>query len=55
MCIRDSPAKDKVLYKGKVISPEKKKVYIMLNKPEGYVTTAKDQFGSCLLYTSRCV
>lgn len=43
--VKVDPAKDKVLYKGKVISPEKKKVYIMLNKPEGYVTTAKDQFG----------
>lgn len=39
------PDKDEVLFKGKSIKPEKKKVYIMLNKPEGYVTTAKDQFG----------
>lgn len=36
--------KDIVEYKGKVIKPENKKVYIMLNKPEGYVTTARDQF-----------
>ena len=36
--------KDVVEYKGKVIKPENKKVYIMLNKPEGYVTTARDQF-----------
>lgn len=39
------PDKDEIVYKGKVIKPEKKKVYILLNKPEGYVTTAKDQFG----------
>ncbi len=39
------PQKDEVTFKGKVLKPEKKKVYIMLNKPEGYVTTAKDQFG----------
>lgn len=39
------PNKDEIVYKGKVIKPEKKKVYILLNKPEGYVTTAKDQFG----------
>ncbi|NSW90435.1 MAG: rRNA pseudouridine synthase [Firmicutes bacterium] len=29
---------------GKRISLEEKKVYIMLNKPEGYVSTVKDQF-----------
>lgn len=38
------PLKDEVKYKGKVIKPENKKVYILLNKPEGYVTTARDQF-----------
>ncbi|GIM29753.1 pseudouridine synthase [Clostridium polyendosporum] len=27
----------------KVIKPEERKVYIMLNKPEGYVTTVKDE------------
>jgi 23S rRNA pseudouridine2605 synthase len=32
---------DNVEYKGKKISPEKK-VYILLNKPKGYVTTVKD-------------
>lgn len=40
-----NPDKDVVAYKGKVIKPQNKKVYILLNKPEGYVTTAKDQFG----------
>lgn len=29
---------------GKRVNPESQKVYIMLNKPVGYVTTAKDQF-----------
>ena len=29
----------------KLIKEENKLVYILLNKPEGYVTTAKDQFG----------
>lgn len=32
---------DNVEYKGKKITPEKK-VYILLNKPKGYVTTVKD-------------
>ena len=35
--------KDRVEYDGKVIKPEEKKVYIMLNKPEGYITSLKDE------------
>ncbi len=35
---------DVVTFDSKVIKPETKKVYIMLNKPEGYVSTVKDQF-----------
>lgn len=36
--------KDVVKYNGKVVKPVEEKVYILLNKPIGYVTTAKDQF-----------
>ena len=36
--------KDKVYFKNKLVKLEDKKVYIMLNKPEGCVTTAKEQF-----------
>lgn len=36
--------KDKVEFNGKVIKENNKKVYILLNKPIGYVTTVKDQF-----------
>ena len=36
---------DVVTYNGKIIKPEEEKIYILLNKPIGYVTTAKDQFG----------
>lgn len=40
------PQKDVVLYLDKEISnKEVEMVYIMLHKPEGYVTTAKEQFG----------
>ncbi|WP_317853867.1 pseudouridine synthase [Chakrabartyella piscis] len=40
------PKKDEVVYRGQVISKkEVEMVYIMLHKPEGYVTTAKEQFG----------
>lgn len=35
---------DVVALDGKVIKPTEKLVYIMLHKPEGYVTTVKDQF-----------
>ncbi len=39
-----NPLKDKVEYEGKVVEKQEEKVYILLNKPIGYVTTAKDQF-----------
>lgn len=40
------PKKDEIFYLDKKISrQEQKPVYIMLHKPEGYVTTAKEQFG----------
>jgi len=36
---------DIVTFNGKRVSNTERLVYIMLNKPEGFVTTAKDQFG----------
>jgi len=39
-----NPKLDKIEYEGKIIKQEEKKVYILLNKPIGYVTTVKDQF-----------
>lgn len=38
------PSRDKVVYQGKEISIKQENVYILLNKPIGYVTTVKDQF-----------
>ena len=38
------PSKDKVTYNGKIVENSEEKVYILLNKPIGYVTTANDQF-----------
>ncbi len=35
---------DKVMVDGALIAPAKKNYYIALNKPVGYITTAKDQF-----------
>ena len=39
-----NPEIDKVEVDGKIIKQEDKKVYILLNKPEGYVTTVSEQF-----------
>jgi len=34
---------DKIAFKGKPIQPEERKVYILMNKPKGYITTVKDE------------
>lgn len=36
---------DSIEVNNKIIHKEEKKVYIMLNKPEGYITTNSEQFG----------
>ena len=38
------PNQDVVTYQGKKVENEEQKVYILLNKPIGYVTTVKDQY-----------
>ena len=38
------PGKDKVTIDGKELKQCQKNIYIMLNKPEGYITTAREQF-----------
>ena len=43
--IKVEPEKDKVEYIEKEIKIKNKNVYILLNKPIGYVTTVRDQFG----------
>ena len=42
---RVEPAKDKVTYKGEVLKKSGKKVYLLLNKPAGVVTTMQDELG----------
>ena len=39
------PDIDKVFYNGKQIKIQETHVYVLLNKPVGYVTTVKEQFG----------
>lgn len=38
------PKRDKVTVRGKAVTATNEKVYIMLNKPRGYVTTMSDEF-----------
>ena len=40
-----NPDRDTVKFDGKIVNQSKNLVYILLNKPIGYVTTADDQFG----------
>ena len=40
-----NPEKDEVIFKENKVGKVDKKVYILLNKPIGYVTTTTDQFG----------
>ena len=42
--IKINPEIDKVYFDGKLVEKSDEKVYILLNKPIGYVTTVKDQF-----------
>ncbi|MBU5454273.1 pseudouridine synthase [Caproiciproducens sp. MSJ-32] len=43
--VKVNPEKDKVYFRGKEIKKETQKLYIMLNKPEGYITSVKDEKG----------
>lgn len=42
--IKINTEKDIVRYKGKVVKTVEDRIYIMLNKPTGYVTTTREQF-----------
>ncbi|MBP3285120.1 MAG: rRNA pseudouridine synthase [Clostridia bacterium] len=39
-----NPERDKVYFKDELIKIKKKKIYLLLNKPAGYISAAKDQF-----------
>jgi pseudouridine synthase len=45
MGVQIDEEKDKVFVDGKPVQPEKKMVYVLLNKPVGYVTTVSDDKG----------
>ena len=46
-CLGDcaDPEQDRILVEGKLLPPQEKFVYILLNKPRGYVTTLSDEKG----------
>lgn len=43
--VKIDPQNDEIEFKGSKIKKSEEKVYVLLNKPIGYVTTTKDQFG----------
>lgn len=43
--VKVNPEKDKITFEGKNVKQEERKVYILLNKLIGYVTTSDEQFG----------
>lgn len=43
--VKVDPQNDVVEYNGRIVKREENKIYILLNKPIGYVTTVKEQFG----------
>ncbi len=45
MGVKIDPQRDIIKYNNKRLSIENEKKYIILNKPEGYITTVSDQFG----------
>lgn len=45
MGLKVDPEKDVVRYKDEIVTREEKMIYIMLNKPKGYITTMHEQYG----------
>lgn len=43
--VKVNPQKDEIKFDNKIVQLQQEKVYILLNKPIGYVTTVKEQFG----------
>jgi len=45
MGVKVDPSRNRILFDGKPVSVEKEKIYYLLNKPKGYVTTVSDPQG----------
>jgi 23S rRNA pseudouridine2605 synthase len=48
---RVNPQGQKVCLDGKLLKPVSKKLYILLNKPKGYITTVKDEKGRRTIFS----
>ena len=46
---RADPLKDKIVFDGDVVKPSRKKQYILINKPCGYLSSLKDTFNRPLV------
>ncbi len=46
-----NPKKDKVYYNGNQLKPPLEQIYLILNKPRGYLTTAYDPFNRNTIYS----
>jgi 23S rRNA pseudouridine2605 synthase len=44
------PSRDQVCYDGRVLSAEAEKIFIVLNKPTGYVVSQKDEYSRKTVY-----
>lgn len=44
LSVRINPETDIVMYNGKIVKPVNKTIYVMINKPIGYLSSTKDQF-----------
>ncbi len=45
------PEKDRVTYKNKLVKPDEKKIFVMLNKPKNYIVTKEDEFKRKTIYS----
>jgi len=50
LSIRINPKSDKVEVDGKIIEIQREKIYLMLNKPFGYICSRKDPMGRHTIY-----
>lgn len=48
--VQIDPANDEVTFQGKVLQPSEEKIFIVLNKPQGYVVSKSDEYSRKTVY-----